>query len=57
MKDGIHLFRYYILAEVTLNAQGIYPLPCYLMYDPHMKSMVKPDEFATKVLMPRLRST
>ena len=40
-----------------LNAQGIYPLPCYLMYDPHMKSMVKPDEFATKVLMPRLRST
>ena len=38
-------------------AQGIYPLPCYLMYDAHIKEMNKPDYFAAKVLMPRLQNT
>ncbi|MDD4570022.1 MAG: hypothetical protein PHE70_07865 [Tepidanaerobacteraceae bacterium] len=40
-----------------LHAQGIYPLPCYLMYDAHIKQMDKPEEFAEGVLLPRLQKT
>ena len=40
-----------------LHAQGVYPAPCYLMYDPHIKLMKKPEEFASEVILPRLRST
>lgn len=40
-----------------LKAQGIYPIPCYLMYDPHIKGMKDPLEFSTDVLTPRLAST
>jgi hypothetical protein len=40
-----------------LKAQGVYPVPCYLMYDPHIKSMNKPDEFMKKDLLPRLEKT
>lgn len=40
-----------------LHAQGIYPVPCYLMYDPHIKTMPNPDQFAKEVVLPRLRST
>ena len=25
-----------------LNAQGVYPVPCYLMYDRHIKTMTDP---------------
>ena len=40
-----------------LHAQGIYPLPCYLLYDPHMKSLTDPTEFVKNFLLPRFRST
>lgn len=40
-----------------LKAQGIYPTPCYLMYDPHIKAMKDPTEFAMDVLLPRLQNT
>lgn len=40
-----------------LNAQGIYPLPCYLMWDPHIKSMGDIEQFANDVLLPRLLKT
>ncbi len=40
-----------------LNAQGVYPIPCYLMYDPHIKTMTKPTEFIGEVLLPRLNRT
>jgi hypothetical protein len=40
-----------------LNAQGIYPLPCYLLWDAHIKGMSSPDEFAAEVLLPRLLRT
>ncbi|KGP75454.1 hypothetical protein JT05_10540 [Desulfosporosinus sp. Tol-M] len=39
-----------------LHAQGIYPLPCYLMYDPHIKAMKNKEKFK-EVLRPRLNST
>ena len=40
-----------------LNAQGVYPLPCYLMWDPHIKAMSNAGEFADDVLLPRLLKT
>ena len=40
-----------------LHAQGIYPLPCYLMYDPHIKAMKNKEQFKKEVLLPRLNST
>jgi hypothetical protein len=40
-----------------LNAQGIYPLPCYLLWDAHIKEMRSSDNFAAEVLMPRLLRT
>ena len=40
-----------------LHAQGVYPLPCYLMWDPHVKAMGNSGEFAEDVLMPRLLKT
>ncbi|OUM86951.1 MAG: hypothetical protein BAA01_00470 [Bacillus thermozeamaize] len=40
-----------------LKAQGIYPLPCYLMWDAHIKEMQDPGTFAAEVLMPRLSRT
>jgi hypothetical protein len=39
-----------------LHAQGIYPLPCYLMYDPHIKAMKNQEDFQ-EVLLPRLKNT
>lgn len=41
----------------ALLAQGIYPLSCYLMYDPHIKMFENNEEFAEKVLLPRFRRT
>lgn len=40
-----------------LNAQGVYPVPCYLMYDRHIKTMTDPREFAGQVLLPRMNRT
>ncbi len=40
-----------------LHAQGVYPAPCYLMYDPHIKSMNNSETFAYEVILPRLKST
>ena len=40
-----------------LHAQGIYALPCYLMYDPHIKSIGEQEQFKKKFLLPRLKST
>jgi hypothetical protein len=40
-----------------LHAQGVYPLPCYLMYDPHIKAFEKHEEFAENVLLPRFKKT
>lgn len=40
-----------------LHAQGVYALPCYLMYDPHMKALGDPDQFKKEFLLPRLHST
>ncbi|MEZ0118840.1 UNVERIFIED_ORG: hypothetical protein ABRZ91_002797 [Heyndrickxia coagulans] len=39
-----------------LNAQGVYPVPCYLMYEPHMKAMAKKEQFY-QVLLSRLKKT
>lgn len=40
-----------------LHAQGIYPLPCYLLYDPHTKILGDKEQFAAEVLLSRLKST
>lgn len=40
-----------------LHAQGIYPVPCYLMYDPHIKEMKEPESFSRSVILPRLKNT
>ncbi|WP_054950067.1 hypothetical protein [Numidum massiliense] len=40
-----------------LVAQGTYPVPCYLMYDPHINGMNDVQSFAEKVVLPRLRNT
>lgn len=40
-----------------LHAQGNYPIPCYLMYDRHIKDMKKVEDFAEKVVLPRLEKT
>lgn len=40
-----------------LHAQGIYPLPCYLLYDPHIKALSQKEAFAKEVLLPRINST
>ncbi len=40
-----------------LHAQGVYPAPCYLMYDPHIKSMWDSEKFAREVILPRLKNT
>ena len=40
-----------------LHAQGNYPIPCYLMYDRHIKDMEKVEDFAEKVVLPRLEKT
>lgn len=37
--------------------QGIYPMPCYLIYDRHIKSMNDPNKFAKDVVLPRLEKT
>src|SRR5690606_4528263 len=38
-------------------AQGVYPIPCYLMYERHIEMMSNSREFAEKTLMPRLNNT
>ncbi len=40
-----------------LHAQGIYPLPCYLVYDPHIKAMKDEEAFKKEFLLPRLGKT
>lgn len=40
-----------------LHAQGIYALPCYLMYDQHIKAMTNKKQFTKEFLLPRLNST
>lgn len=40
-----------------LHAQGIYPLPCYLMYDPHIKAINNREKFKKNFLLPRLKNT
>lgn len=40
-----------------LNAQGSYPLPCYLMWDPHIKKMNQADEFINSIILPRFEKT
>jgi len=40
-----------------LHAQGIYPLPCYLLYDPHIKALGDKEEFKREFLLPRLGKT
>jgi hypothetical protein len=40
-----------------LLAQGIYPLPCYLLYDPHIKALGQKEKLETEVLYPRINST
>ncbi|NLL52518.1 MAG: hypothetical protein GX248_07440, partial [Peptococcaceae bacterium] len=40
-----------------LHAQGIYPLPCYLMYDPHIKAMGDKGAFQKDFLLPRINNT
>ncbi len=40
-----------------LHAQGVYPLPCYLMYDRHIKAMNQPTFVAEKIISPRLKNT
>lgn len=39
-----------------LKAQGVYPVPCYLMYEPHMKAMAEKEQFY-QALLPRLKKT
>jgi hypothetical protein len=40
-----------------LLAQGVYPLPCYLLFNQHIKAFANPEEFASNVLLPRINST
>lgn len=40
-----------------LHAQGVYAIPCYLMYDPHIKSMNEQEQFRKEFLLPRLNRT
>lgn len=40
-----------------LHAQGIYALPCYLLYDPHIKALGTVEEFKKEFFLPRLQST
>ena len=40
-----------------LHAQGIYPLPCYLLYDPHLKALGEKEQFKKEFLSPRLNNT
>lgn len=40
-----------------LHAQGIYPIPCYLMYDPHITDMNNAEKFSKEVLLPRINNT
>ncbi len=40
-----------------LHAQGVYALPCYLMYDPHIKALGDPEQFKKTFLIPRLKNT
>ncbi|SDZ03247.1 hypothetical protein [Tindallia californiensis] len=40
-----------------IKAQGVYPAPCYLMYEAHINGMTKIEEFREKTLMPRLKRT
>ncbi len=40
-----------------LHAQGIYALPCYLMYDPHIKALGDKEQLKKEFLFPRLNST
>ncbi len=40
-----------------LHAQGIYPLPCYLMYDPHIKALKDKEAFKKEFLLSRLGKT
>lgn len=40
-----------------LHAQGIYALPCYLLYDPHIKSLGDTEAFKKEFLLPRLDKT
>ncbi|WP_019419614.1 hypothetical protein [Paenibacillus sp. OSY-SE] len=40
-----------------LHAQGIYPVPCYLMYEAHIHAMEHPESFAVDVIFPRLKNT
>ncbi|MGG3853400.1 hypothetical protein ABET36_03035 [Caldifermentibacillus hisashii] len=40
-----------------IHAQGIYPVPVYLMYEKHIKDMNKEKEFASEVVLPRLKKT
>ncbi|MBE2906246.1 hypothetical protein NSS60_04500 [Anoxybacillus sp. FSL W8-0382] len=40
-----------------LNAQGSYALPCYLMYDRHIKMLKNSGEFAKEMLFPRFERT
>lgn len=40
-----------------LNAQGAYPVPVYLMYEKHIKSMDDEQKFAEEVILPRLKKT
>lgn len=40
-----------------LHAQGIYPLPCYLVYDPHIKAMGDKEAFKEEFLLPRINTT
>lgn len=40
-----------------LHAQGIYPLPCYLVYDPHIKAIKDKEAFKKEFLLSRLGKT
>lgn len=40
-----------------LHAQGIYALPCYLLYDPHIKALGDEQQFKKEFLIPRLNNT
>lgn len=40
-----------------LHAQGIYPIPCYLLYDPHIKAFSDPQIFIKDFLLSRIHTT
>ncbi|MFD2671137.1 hypothetical protein [Marinicrinis sediminis] len=40
-----------------LHAQGIYPIPCYLLYDPHIKLFPESSKLIQDYLLPRINST